>query len=414
MEQRLILNKLLDKFEKSKHISSPTTSKRRVMLRVSKGELPEYEYESTELRDGFNEAARILQREGIVEVEFLRDRPIIVSIVLILKEIDKAYLTAQRKHPAEIAQEHCRMIREALSDVKTPWIVALRDNICQSIDKTFRLPSFCIQETGYAMDFLRMLVEYDNLGGGTVDLHAFSNLCFQNSMRFEQEFQDELLRTALPYHPEMSELSKEEELSHREKLAILGIYVHPESYWLSGRSAIVMQSGKMDLSVMYPFGVALSSSCVDDINSFDLQHISKIVFIENLTNYHEYLRTEISDDELVIYHGRYSSPKKSLLFVKISKSASPNVAAFFWGDIDLGGFRMFNRLQKVFPQLSPMRMSASDVENYAEQGISRDRTYFNDMESALERHEFPIFEESIKMMLELGITIEQEVFYLLS
>ena len=44
-EAQVILNRLLDKFENSKHLSEPNTSRRRVMLRIDKRELPEYQYE---------------------------------------------------------------------------------------------------------------------------------------------------------------------------------------------------------------------------------------------------------------------------------------------------------------------------------------------------------------------------------
>ena len=36
-EAQVILNRLLDKFENSKHLSEPNTSRRRVMLRIDKG-----------------------------------------------------------------------------------------------------------------------------------------------------------------------------------------------------------------------------------------------------------------------------------------------------------------------------------------------------------------------------------------
>ena len=42
-EAQVILNRLLDKFENSKHLSEPNTSRRRVMLRIDKRELPEYQ-----------------------------------------------------------------------------------------------------------------------------------------------------------------------------------------------------------------------------------------------------------------------------------------------------------------------------------------------------------------------------------
>lgn len=46
-EAQVILNRLLDKFENSKHLSEPNVSRRRVMLRIDKRELPEYQYEDT-------------------------------------------------------------------------------------------------------------------------------------------------------------------------------------------------------------------------------------------------------------------------------------------------------------------------------------------------------------------------------
>ena len=50
-EAQVILNRLLDKFENSKHLSEPNTSRRRVMLRIDKRELPEYQYEDAADRD---------------------------------------------------------------------------------------------------------------------------------------------------------------------------------------------------------------------------------------------------------------------------------------------------------------------------------------------------------------------------
>lgn len=41
-ETQVILNRLLDRFENSKHLSAPNTSARRVMLRIDKKELPEF------------------------------------------------------------------------------------------------------------------------------------------------------------------------------------------------------------------------------------------------------------------------------------------------------------------------------------------------------------------------------------
>ena len=54
IEQVTILNRLLDKYEASKHLLEPGTSTRRVMLRVEKKELPEYFDEEAVIRDSYN------------------------------------------------------------------------------------------------------------------------------------------------------------------------------------------------------------------------------------------------------------------------------------------------------------------------------------------------------------------------
>ena len=51
MKQKLILERLLDKYEQSVHLYHPDVSTRRAMLRVDKKEFPEYDYENASVRD---------------------------------------------------------------------------------------------------------------------------------------------------------------------------------------------------------------------------------------------------------------------------------------------------------------------------------------------------------------------------
>ena len=76
-EQGVILNRLLDKYENSKHLSEPGTSTRRVMLRVGKKELPEYIYEDAAIRDSYNEAALELEKQHLVQLEWVKARPVL-------------------------------------------------------------------------------------------------------------------------------------------------------------------------------------------------------------------------------------------------------------------------------------------------------------------------------------------------
>ena len=412
MERELILRRLLQKYENSKHVSQPNSSKRRVMLRIDKNDLPEYVYEKVDVRDSFNKAARILNEENIVEVKFLNDRPVISIIILNMQQIDKAYHAAQRTHPVRAAEEFCALVTNVLAAAKTPWIKSWRDDTCLTIRQTLRLPSFCKQGEAYVREFLQALTYYDKLDGVIITTRAFSAACFQNSKRFEQKFQDDFLRAAMCFHPEMAEVSEQEEFGGHEKLALLGIYSHPELYQMSGYFTVTTQTGMVDFTPFFPSGIAISGSAVDEIVSFGLRDVRKIIFIENLTNYNEYLRTEIVPDEMVIYHGGFLSPKKRQLLQKLSEFVSTETGVYFWADIDLGGFQMFGHLQKLFPKLSPMRMSGEEVTLYAPYGLAREAAYLGRLQTALEQNKFPLFEGPIRMILKYGVTIEQEVFLL--
>ena len=90
-EAQVILNRLLDKFENSKHLSEPNTSRRRVMLRIDKRELPEYQYEDAVVRDAYNIAARELEQQALVRLEWARKQSVLSCIVLDLERVAQCY-----------------------------------------------------------------------------------------------------------------------------------------------------------------------------------------------------------------------------------------------------------------------------------------------------------------------------------
>jgi len=412
MERQLILTRLLEKYENSAHLRNPGKSSRRVMLQILRNDLPEYTFETAGVRDRFNDAVRKLESEKLVKAEWLSDRPVIKVIALNLDsgQIKNAYQAADRIHPVKAAEDFSVIVENALSDVKTPWICSWRDDVIEKTRETLQLPSVCKQGDSFARDFVKLLAYYDSLNGTAVTTRAFSTACFQNSKRFEQEFQSIFIREAKRYDTEVAELSGQKEFGAREVLALMGIYSHPELYQLSGRCRIITRSGAVDLSPLFPFGIAIHGSAVDDIDSFDTDGIQKVIFIENLTNYNEFLRTEISPNEMVIYHGGFFSPKKRVLLQRLSESLSPETGICFWGDIDLGGFQMYYRLREIFPLLTPLRMSAEDVVRYSRSGLKRDTQYLQELQEALYRGEYQLFSEAIRMILKYGVSIEQETF----
>lgn len=410
MERDVILARLLDKYEASKHLTQPGTSSRRVMLRTEKKELPEYQYETASIRDRYNAAARALEQERLVSLEWVQGRPVLSAVILNLEFVARSYDAIGRIHPRERAEAVCNLLKKGLAQVSTPWIVRWGRRVCETARETLRVPAYCREDTVFLSELLSVFIRYDALHGEPTTMRAFSTICFQNSKRFECDFRDEFLRIARHYDETLLELCAQEEVGVRDQLAFLGIYARPELYELSGMCAVWTEKGRLDLSVLFPHGLAFPSTAVDGITGFDLKGISRVVFIENKTNYDSYLQMELTPDQLVIYHGGFLSPQKQTLVRKLAASIPADVSIFFWADIDLGGFQMFSHLQALVPTLEPLRMSSDDVERYHTYGLKRDQNYLSRLRQSLNSNEFPLFSQAIQKILEYGVTIEQEIF----
>ena len=410
MDQNVILSRLLDKYENSKHLSQPGVSARRVMLRVEKKEFPEYRYEDAAVRDACNRLAIELEQKGLVTLEWVKNRPVISGIALRLDRVMECYRQTGRTHPRALAGTVGKQIGESLAEASTPWIAAWRDCACKEAEELMKVPSCCKNGLTALQDLLAAFREYDRLNGGSITMRAFSSRCYHHTKYFEQEVRDTFLSIAKKYDPELAAACEQREMGVRDQLAFLGIYARPELYELSGNFVVRTKAGGIDFSAAAPYGMALPSTMVDSVVAMDMKNIRRVIFIENKTNYDEYLVSEWRPEEMVVYHGGFLSPQKRKLFATISAWMPDDAEPFFWADIDLGGFRMFTQLQRLFPGLSPLRMSGDQVERYRQSGLTRNSGYLLRLEEALKNREFPLFSDAIEKILEYGVTIEQEVF----
>lgn len=407
-EQGVILNRLLDKYENSKHLSEPGTSTRRVMLRVGKKELPEYIYEDAAIRDSYNEAALELEKQHLVQLEWVKARPVLSTVILRLDRIMPCYAAAERVHPRVRAKQVTDAVRIGLDGVAVPWIAAWREDVCKSADEQMKVPAFCKKDDASLRDLLGALRGYAALSG-SITMRAFSSRCFSDTKYFERNVRDLFLTIAGKYDTELALACDENELGEREQLAFLGIYARPELYELAGNCTIQTSQGSICIGAA-PYGLALPSTLVDFIMEIDLTAIRSITFIENKTNYDAYVMSEKQPEELVVYHGGFLSPQKKRLIASIAHAASETMKIRFWADIDTGGFRMFRHLQELIPSLTPMRMSGEFVDSFHEHGLARSEAYLSSLRIDMENGKYPLFRDAIERILNYGVTIEQETF----
>ena len=407
-EQRMILNRLLDKYENSRHLSEPGASTRRVMLKVEKKELPGYLYEDAAIRDSYNEAALELEKQHLVQLEWVKGRPVLSTVVLRLDRIMPCYAAAERVHPRVRAKQVTDAVRAGLGGAAVPWIAAWRDDVCRSADEEMKVPAFCKKDTAILRDLLCAFREYAALSG-SITMRAFSSRCFSDTKHFERNVRDLFLTVARKYDTELALACDENKLGEREQLAYLGIYARPELYELAGNCNIRTNQGCICIGAA-PYGLAVPGTLVDFIAEIDLTAIRCITFIENKTNYDAYVLSEKQPEELVVYHGGFLSPQRKRLVTLIARAAAETTTIRFWADIDVGGFRMFRHLQELIPSLMPMRMSGEFVDSFHEHGLARSEAYLSSLRMDMENGKYPLFRDAIERILNYGVTIEQETF----
>ena len=156
-------------------------------------------------------------------------------------------------------------------------------------------------------------------------------------------------------------------------------------------------------------GSYINSYSVRCLTELKIKNASKVIFIENKANYIDYVQNRKKDDEFVIYHGGMYSPIKGEFFRKIYE-AKPNIQFYHWSDIDMGGFKIFARLRKIIPKLTPYKMDVESFYRKKDYWIPMSSDYMKKLESLRNNREHEIFFELIDVMLKEKSKLEQESF----
>ncbi|MCG9969170.1 DUF2220 domain-containing protein [Pelotomaculum terephthalicicum JT] len=410
-EAKLILNLLLDKYEQSAHFSEPGRSNRRVLIKTTGNGLPEYDYQNVHIRDAFNAAIRDLMGKEVVFAEWLpgRKQLVVKELWLNLERLQTAYILAERQPLQNQINEYCSLLKASAERVNTPWIKRYLATQAKRLSSANRLSGLYKKGCAHVTNVLDAFERIDLLDDSGMTMRAFSIACYHDSKYFEKNIRDDFLAIAREYCPPLAELLIDQELSDREQLACLGIYARPEIYEFAGPLSMETEDGICDCTPLSRYGCAVTSTAALGIRELHMDNVHRIMFIENKTNYDEYIEKARRNDELVVFHGGFLSPQKKKLLLQIVSSCPPHTEYLFWADIDMGGFKMFAQLKSLAPELIPWKMGAMEVKRYAALGLKRNSRYMKELESFLALPYGALFADAIKALLHYNITIEQEV-----
>jgi len=407
--RKLVLDRLLDRYEKSKSFNNEN-SRRRIMLKMTRGDMPEYDIEKPLVRETFNSVIKDLADNGLVGFEWARyeEGNIIEKVWLNVSRVEDCYAEIGRKAKRAVLDSLLERITDLKGKTEDSWILSFLADAEKAIKEKSSTAGLLPVDEEQAMAVLKALDYLRTLDGGQCLERVFSLRCFNDSKYFEKKVKKRLAGIIRRYY-----LNHDlpEEISDDDILAQVGILQSPEQVDFKGGIVCKLGGKEIDFSP-FIYGVSLNADTVRNLTITGMGSVRKILFIENKANYIHMLNENSDETLMIVFHSGFYSPVKGVFFKKLYEAAHPYGIEFFhWGDIDLGGFMIFRRLKSsIIPSLKPYLMDREAFERRIKYGKKFDSKYAEKLKMLLENENYSEFKEVIRLMLEKNMKLEQEAF----
>ncbi|HEY8889643.1 MAG TPA: Wadjet anti-phage system protein JetD domain-containing protein [Clostridium sp.] len=391
----IILNTLLDKYEKSSLYKGNNVVTVNIGFKVTSSSLPDYFNEiNSDLKDEINECCLNLCNKGFVEIHWKRyeEGNIIEKVTLNVLKLEEIYKTLKRTQKQSMEAAAITILEPYLSEQN--YLSDFSKDITQRLQEKKSIKKyFDIEDLVVMSDVLKaihLIIRQDV----EIPKRVFSVYHFNDSKRLEK-IESKLIRIMIDFGGFDSEL---------DVLAEANIIKNPSYVYLKGSGIFTINDQKIDLQKLQG-EIGLSISLIEKlvVNKLD---VSRILTIENLTTFHSYK----SRNELVIYLGGYHNSIRRELLVKLYEF-NIETPFYHWGDIDLGGFRILNHLKKMTGiPFKAYLMDGETLVKYKDHLKLIDKeSYLDSLRGMLQDSDYEEHFEAIKYMIENRVRLEQEV-----
>lgn len=205
--------------------------------------------------------------------------------------------------------------------------------------------------------------------------------------------------------------------SNTELLAFFGIVQQIELVFIYGLVDWNLNDQTAVSTKPYIGGIGVTNLTVNqmEITNIDAE---RIVIIENMTSYAEWINQRPNEKELVICTDGYPHLLLQKFLQKVShynNQVSRAIPVFHWGDIDIRGMALFNFMKReYFSTLQPLRMDLKTLLYFKERALPTTEAYNEEVADMLENPEYAAWFPVLECMLESSIRLEQESVYNLS
>ncbi|MCC8110656.1 MAG: DUF2220 domain-containing protein [Ruminococcus sp.] len=378
-----ILNKLLDKYERSKSFIGENKTKQQFSINLEK-QFPKYGDEAEyECFQALTEAVYALEELGFVTYK-RKKNDVIDTVCLNLAKLHEIYQFLSRTPKAETNRKLINLLNTYRT--KNELLTEFCDEQCKRIAKNQK-PEYFDGDISEYEKLLKAVSMVFNVKEETF-LWDFSISVFGDSKIFES-IKGKVKRLLFQY----GDFPDEETV-----LEYLNIVKNPGHIYMKGNGVIRLYGQTIDLSKL-DGDIAISSSLLKGIERINVTG-KRVVTIENLTSFNKFSE----NDTFAVYLGGYHNTHRRNFLIQLYHD-KPNVAFFHFGDIDAGGFYILLHLrEKTGIPFQPYRMDIPTLQQY--RAFAKPLTD-NDVKrlKSLSNTEFS---DIIAYMLENNCKLEQE------
>lgn len=420
--QKEVLHNLVDRHERRRDYAAAAKNRRRTLLKIDNKSNPDYFHvSSSSFRLMFNEEMAALQRQGFVTLEWMRFDAghTLERVALVDEALPRIYQFLGRLPKKQIYTDTAALLAELKAEGPA-LLHAFYDHLLHRLAHYEPLPPPLRAENSYELkDLLR---GFNALCAGRAEEIVKRSLSVQlygDSKRWQQLERGilQLLREFNLSFCGVNEAADEAVGAGTDAdtgdpaalLAQFGIVDNPGHIHLSGSLILATPRGQVDLSLFEP-DLGLPANMVNELVVLSCP-AQAVVTVENLTAFYQYLQAGLPD-QLVVYTGGFLRTACSALLQKLHHffgEAGRQVIFHHWGDLDLGGFKIWHNLkQKTGIPFQPLYMDEAIYLKHLHLGQPITEQYAAKLQALLGEAAFAPFHGLINLMLEKKIRLEQE------
>lgn len=151
------------------------------------------------------------------------------------------------------------------------------------------------------------------------------------------------------------------DLEPEELYAELGLEKFPQPVFIKGPVSVRINGAWLDVGAIRPF-LALSPDAIEGLQCRCPRYV---LTVENLASYQRHVR-EIADEGIILFCSGFPSPAFRSFLSRLDQVLDDAVPFFHWGDRDVGGLRILDRLAICLSRhtLRPHLMAASNLDGH--------------------------------------------------